>query len=256
MSNFDDSKLIEAKNILLFDIETSYNKVALFQTGKVNFVAPSQILEERQVICISWKYYGHPEIHTLDWGLKKQNDKQLLHHFCKELNKATFVVGHNSNYFDIPWINGRLLYHGLKPTASLNKLDTLQLTKKTFNLNSYKLDYISKFTGSAGKDLIELQDWINIVEHKDKEALDKMIAYNRRDVLELEKVFKKILPYVKLPSALFALESSKVKDQHCTQCGSTKFRSEGWRTTACYRYRRWICCNCGYSDKFRERIYY
>ena len=59
---------------LFFDIETSYLLCRLWRVGKVNWVSHDQIVQDKKIICISYKWEGENRIHTLVWD-KRQNDK-------------------------------------------------------------------------------------------------------------------------------------------------------------------------------------
>jgi len=72
---------------LFFDIETSPN-IGLFWTAgyKLN-IGHDNIIKERAIICICYKWAGEKEVHSLTWD-NKQNDKSLLEKFVKENNHA------------------------------------------------------------------------------------------------------------------------------------------------------------------------
>lgn len=52
------------------------------------------------------------------------------------------MVAHNGDNFDIPWVRGRILFHGMTPPAPIIQIDTKSLAAKHFYLNSYRLDYL------------------------------------------------------------------------------------------------------------------
>ena len=54
--------------------------------------------------------------------------------------------------------------------------------RKYFYFPSYKLDFLGKTLVGAGKDKMQFQDWIDVVENKEIKALDKMIKYCKKDV--------------------------------------------------------------------------
>lgn len=88
---------------LFYDIETSFNIIADFSCGYNKIIRPNQIIKERQIICISYKWEDEYEVHSLDWG-KRQCDKALLKKFVKVIGEADELVAHNGDRFDIKWI--------------------------------------------------------------------------------------------------------------------------------------------------------
>jgi uncharacterized protein YprB with RNaseH-like and TPR domain len=51
------------------------------------------------------------------------DDRGLLKFFANEVwPKADIVIGHYSTRFDLPFINSRLLYHGLDPLAPVHHI--------------------------------------------------------------------------------------------------------------------------------------
>ena len=70
---------------LFYDIETSFCEGHFWRAGYNQNILPHQIMRYAQIISVSWKWEGEKEVHHLDWGLKKQCDKQLVKKFIKVL---------------------------------------------------------------------------------------------------------------------------------------------------------------------------
>lgn len=187
-NNQNKSKKDKLK-VLIYDIETSYNIVSSWRIGNKVSLPHYSIIQERQIICVSYKWLGEKEVYNLDWGYKDQSDKFLLEQFIEVLNEADLIVAHNGDNFDLKWIRTRALKHGLEMLPYYNQVDTLQLAKKYFYFNSNKLDYISKFLGFSGKMHTEPELWDEVILNKSLKALVKMIEYCDEDVRQLEKVY-------------------------------------------------------------------
>lgn len=219
------------KKRLFYDIETSFCEGTFWRPGYNLSIHPNQILKHGQIICISWKWEGVDEIHHLDWGIEKQCDKALLKTFIKELNKADEIVAHNGNRFDIKWIRARAAFHNLDMKPFYRMIDTLKMTKQLFALPSFKLAEIAKYFGLTSKlDPGGLQTWIDIVIHKDQEALDRMIWYCDGDITTLEEVFIKVRRYSK-NSSNFAVLSGEGKFM-CPECGNLSKWNKTYTTAA------------------------
>ena len=134
--------------ILYIDIETSPNIAMVWACGK-QFVNHQQIIQDRRIICASYKWEGSSKVFNVDWGLGKQCDKNLCIHLSKVLASADLIIGQNHERFDIKWINTRVAYHGLDPinVKTLSMEDTLKLMRANFYLNSNSLAYAAKYFG-------------------------------------------------------------------------------------------------------------
>lgn len=228
--------------ILIADIETSPNVGYFWRPGYNITLDHSNIVEERKIICISYKYLGDPKVHTLAWN-KSRDDKQVVKKFSKVLNESDAVVFHNGDAFDIKWIKGRVLKHRLKPLTNIVSIDTLKLSRSNFNLNSHRLDYLSKYLGAEGKMSTDFGLWKRVMAG-DKKALDYMIKYCEKDVIELERVFTEILPYCdRLPVNIGILLGNTRDD--CPIDGGQAIKY-GTKVTRVGRYQKYQCKSCGH----------
>lgn len=202
---------------MFFDIETSPNIGIFWRSGYNLTITPYDIIQERAIICVCWKWEGSEEIHSLQWD-KKHCDKKLLKDFIKELEKADEAIAHNGDRFDIKWLRTRALFHGVEMNHTLNTIDTLKWAKSGFNFNSNKLDYIAQFLGVGQKmETGGLNLWKKVCLDKCQDSLQKMIDYCKVDVEILEKVFHKLNPYSK-PKTQYAVLTGGEKFE-CPECG-------------------------------------
>jgi DNA polymerase elongation subunit (family B) len=228
--------------ILIADIETSPNVGYFWRPGNKISVSHGNIVEERKVICVSYKYLDENKVTSLKWD-KNKDDKKLVGKFSEVLSKADVVVFHNGDAFDIKWIKGRVLFHGLPPLTNVVSIDTLKLSRQNFNLNSHALDYLSKYLGSEGKMTTSFKLWKDIMAG-DRKSLAYMVKYCEKDVIELERVFKEILPYCdRLPVNLAILKGGTRDD--CPSCGGRSYRY-GTKVTRVGKYQKFQCQSCGH----------
>lgn len=236
--------------ILFIDIETCPNVVLSWAIGHKVSLSYENIIHERRIICACYKWADEKTVHSVDWG-KKQDDKALLKKISKVIAKADVVIGHNGDRYDIKFINGRLLYHKLPPLGKLNTEDTLSMSRKTFYLNSHRLDYLGEYLGEGRKlDTGGYGLWKAVHLDKCGKSLQKMISYCKKDVILLENVYNRISPYVE-HTVNKAIIEGRDKNVACDACGSTEAVKDGHRYTKSGKYQRYKCSNCYhiYSDK-------
>lgn len=232
---------------LLFDIETKPCKFWAWHTGK-QYLNHDQIVDGQKfdIITICYKWSDSSKIYSLTWD-RNQNSSKMIEAFSAIVSQADLVIGHNCDKFDMKQINTQRLINNQTPIDWPVSDDTLKQFRKHFALPSYRLDYIAKLLVGAGKDRMQFQDWIDIVDRKSKPALDKMVKYCKKDVLLLDKIYKKLIPFLK-PKIHVGLYQGNDKSS-CPRCGHTLSQSQGVRITACAAYQRRRCKKCGYSFK-------
>ena len=239
---------------LFYDIETSFNVGVFWRTGYNLSIQPQDIIHERAIICICYKWEGEDEIHSLTWS-KSQSDKHMLKEFCKILAKADEIVAHNGDRFDLKWIRTRALIHGISVMPSPKSIDTLKWAKKYFNFNSNKLDYIAKFLNVGAKmDTGGLDLWKDIVFRKDQAALDKMVKYCKMDVEVLESVFNKLNAYT-LANHNYAVQHGGDKYE-CPECGGINVKYNKKVVTTAGTVHHWILCkDCKKHYKINHLVF-
>ena len=229
--------------IMIADIETSPNVGYFWRPGYNLTITPDNIVEERKIICIAWKYMGQKKVHSVQWD-KNHDDKKLLKEFSKAMNECDVMVFHNGDAFDIKWIKGRLLHHRLAPVTNVVSIDTLKLSRQNFNVNSHKLDYLAKYLGHSGKIHTDYSLWKKVM-NGDKAALDYMVKYCKKDVVELEEVFVDIIPYCdKLPVNMAILMGNTRDD--CPICASAQVIKYGVKVSRVGRYQKYQCKHCAH----------
>lgn len=239
---------------LFFDIETCPNIGFFWEAGYKLNVGPQNIITERRVICVSYKWEDENVVYNLSWDDNKC-DKYLLEEFSKIMSEADEVISHNGDRFDIPWLRGRCLYHRITFPTYVKSLDTYVKSKAQFRLNSFKLDYIAKFLGVGGK--IETggwESWVKITLHNDQEALDQMIKYCNNDVIILEDVFKELLNYIKVNTHVGVFNG--LSKCSCPTCGSDNTSYlKPWITDRGTIQRIMKCNSCGVDFKISNTAF-
>jgi len=181
------------KRKLFFDIEVSPNIVTSWRIGSDIKLSHENIIQERAVICICWKWSDSDKVESLQW--KDGDDYEMLVKFAKIIDSADETVTQNGDSFDIKWLRTRCLYHRIELSPKFNSIDTLKMARAGFKFNSNKLDYMGQFLGLGEKIKTEPDLWKNIVLKNCKVSMKKMIDYCKQDVNLLELVYNELQSY-------------------------------------------------------------
>lgn len=237
--------MIKNKDIILYDLETSYTVSATWGLYDQNV---AKVIREPFIISIGHKLLGSKVtkvISIADFPLYKKdkfNDRDLMIYIHKLFKDKKIAIAHNGNAFDWKWITGRFAIHGLEPLPPIKHIDTLLVSRNKFRFNSNKLNDLGKYLKlgekiqTGGIDL-----WYKCIELFDKKSWNLMKKYNKQDVVLLEKVYLKLLPFITNHPNL-ALLSDKMKV--CPNCESTDIQKRGFAFTRVMKYQRWQCQTC------------
>lgn len=227
---------------LFWDIETSPNIVMSWRVGyKIN-LDNDNILKERSIICIGYKWEHEKTPHILTWD-SKQNDAEMVKKFYRIAAQADELVAHNGDSFDLPWFKTRCIFHGIHSFPQVKTIDTLQWARRGLYFNSNKLDYIARYLGIGAKLKTEFGLWKEICLNKCSKSLDRMAEYCMRDVVLLEKVWQRLSMYNSPKTHRGVMIGGM--NWHCPRCGGDKVKSDGGRVTALGTVsRRMQCKSC------------
>jgi DNA polymerase III epsilon subunit-like protein len=166
----------------------------------------------------------------------------MLRGIHKLLDEADAVVHYNGSRFDIPTINKEFLLHGFPPPQPYKQIDLLKVARQKFRFPSNKLDYVARALGFEGKVRhIGHELWVKCM-NDDPAAWKDMEHYNKGDVLLLEKVYEKLLPWVSShPNHGLYTDGTRPV---CTNCGGEKMQRRGFERTRARIYRRYQCQLC------------
>lgn len=236
--------------IVLWDIETTHNLAAIFRLYD-DFTSHENIVQERYIVSAAWKVLGEATVHsisTLDdaarFARNPHDDLSVCKALHSTLSAADVIVAHNGDAYDIKFAEGRFLIHGLSPLPPITKIDTLKAAKDRFLFNCNKLDYLGKVLGCGRKVKTDNSLWMRVLQGE-KAAIREMVAYNKKDVVLLEKVFLKLQPYMK-----DHVNRHLYGGSGCPRCGSHHVQSRGVHRAISQVYQRYQCQACG--GWFRE----
>lgn len=230
----------------MLDIETAPHRVYTWGLWKQN-VALNQIDEVGYTLSWAAKWYGEKEI--MFSSIQKDGKIAMLYQIYELLSKADVVVHYYGSHFDIPTLNQEFLGCGWTPPAPFIQLDLINTVKKRFRLPSNKLSYISDYLKIGAKvNHKGMELWRGCMDG-DLESWTTMEAYNKQDVVLLEKLYEIIRPWISNhPNhALFTDNELEV----CPNCGSEHLQKRGYHYTKTLTYQRVRCMDCGAWSRYK-----
>lgn len=247
--------------ILFFDIETAPLQAWIWGCGK-QYVGHKQLVanhDRYRIICITYCWDDEEPAQFIGWGYEEQDTRHVVEEFDKIASGADIIVGKNSDYFDIPMVNGVRLFEGLpgNPTWALATDDLQKQMKKYFRVPSQALDYYSKQLGLGGKIKMEMQNWIDIVEqngYEGKDSYDKMLKYGLKDIEDTRTLWRMLSEHFdsKFNTARWA--DKKMICKHA-DCGSDQIVESSRKTIGMTKYVLYKCNACNrYAGKTTVNI--
>ena len=234
--------------ILHLDIETAPNTAHVWGLWQQN-VGLNQIMDSGYTMCWAAKWHGEREVM---FASVHENEEFMLKEIHRLLEEADAVVHYNGKKFDMPTLNKEFIINGMEPPAPYHQIDLLQVAKKRFRFPSNKLDYVANALG-LGKKVKHIghELWVRCMAGDDQ-AWKMMERYNKQDVKLLEKLYKRMLPWISNhPNHGVYTDSERPV---CPNCASTKVVKKGVETTNTFAYQRYKCTKCGTPLRGRHTI--
>lgn len=232
--------------LLVLDIEWRPTKAYVWQAWKQD-ITPDKIIEHGGLLCVAAKWLGQKGVYFFsEWGDGKEGMLKGIHELMSE---AEAVLTYNGDKYDIPKLMGEFALAGMAPPPPPTSIDLIKNVKKLgFFMN--RLGFIGPLFGLGQKvDNGGFKLWVDI-EKGSVVAQNKMKRYNVRDVVLLEELYKRILPFIKNHPNF-----NDQKNGACGACGSTDLHKRGFRRTKAFRIQRLQCQGCGsWSEGVKQKV--
>jgi DNA polymerase elongation subunit (family B) len=227
--------------ILFLDIETFPNVAYVW--GKYQ----QDVIRFKQETCIATyaaKWLGKPVFAKAlpdyeHYVAGSYDDRDLVLDIHKLLDAADIVVAHNGDNFDIRVCKARFIFHDLKPTAPFKSVDTKKVAKRVARFNSNRLDDLGFQLMGDRKIKTDFDLWKGCIDG-DKKSWAQMVKYNKKDVVLLERLYLRLLPWMSTHPNRGLLEKAV-----CPKCASSDVQYRGFSITGARRYQRFQCSSCG-----------
>lgn len=232
---------------LLLDIETRPNLAYVWGLWDQR-VGINQLVSNSEVICYGAKWVGQKK--TYFQSVHHDGKQEMAEGIHALLDEADFVVGWNSKQFDMKNLRRTMLLAGLKPPSPWKDIDLMLTARSQFRFPSNKLDFVAGELGvghkvqHSGFDL-----WIKCMAG-DEKAWREMKRYQIRDVILLEPLYEKLLPWIPNHPNVNVYNDT----DGCPACTSSNIQRRGYSTTNTGKYHRYQCQDCGKWFKSGTRV--
>jgi DNA polymerase elongation subunit (family B) len=199
-------------------------------------------------LCWAAKWHGEKEVM---FESVMTGERRMIRRAHSLLNQADAVCHYNGTKFDVPTLQKEMLLKGLNPPAPFKQIDLLKTARSRFRLASNKLDFVAQQLGLGSKTKHKgMGLWLGCM-NKDPDDWKVMEAYNKQDVILLEKVYDRLLPWINGHPNLSSMNGAAC----CPKCESTSKQARGWAISEAGRYQRFQCNGCGtwFRSAQRER---
>ena len=172
-------------DFVCFDIETSNLKAdfSILLTGCIKVYGMSAMV---------FRADSYP-----DWVNNRADDRAIVSDVAEELRKHAIVVTHFGAGFDIPYLRAKMVKHNLPPLPLMFGIDSWKIAKTNFQVSSRRLKNLASFFDIGEKEQVEGELWMEAAYSGSKEAMDKIVEHNTKDVEVLEKLACLSFPYLK-----------------------------------------------------------
>jgi hypothetical protein len=244
--------------VLVFDIETAPILGYVWKLWD-NDLALNQVESDWYILSWSAKWLNDPESKVMYMDQRNakniEDDKKLLKKIWHLLDEADIVITQNGKSFDHKKLNARFILNGFQPPSSYKHIDTKLIAQKHFGFTSNKLEYMSDKLCTKYKKLKHgkfsgFEMWKQCLAGN-LEAWKEMEIYNKHDVLALEELYRKLIPWDN------GVNFNLYHDD-CTntcKCGSSLFIKNGFYYTSSGKYQKYRCKSCGAESRDRINLF-
>lgn len=244
--------------VLVYDIETAPILGYVWGLWENN-VGLNQIFADWHILSWSAKWLDDPaeKIMYMDQRNAKslEDDKVILKGIWDLLNEADIVITQNGKSFDQKKLNARFILSGFQPPSSYKHIDTKQIASKHFKFTSNKLAYMTEELNTVYKKLEHAKfpgfDLWKECMKGNIDAFKEMEIYNKHDVLALEELYHKLIPWDN--SINFNLYNDD--PVNVCKCGSNKSIKNGFFYTNAGKYQKHKCKKCGHETRSKQNLF-
>jgi hypothetical protein len=238
------------QRILCFDLENTAMLSYHWSRWGVN-ISPAQTVEESRVLCFGAKWVGGDYVFKAAY---EHGREEMLTTINDLLTEADAVISWNGVRHDSKKIKTEFILEGMTPPSPWKEIDLMRVAKNQFAFSSNSLNLVSQQLGVGSK--VKHEGFFEIipkVQSGDPVARRKFERYQKQDVVLLEKLYKKLLPWI--PKTMHPNLSIGSAVPVCPKCASSKIQWRGYGFNGTGAYRKFRCQSCGsYSQWYQREV--
>lgn len=235
--------VIRPPKILVFDIECTGMILESYGLYNQNH-SHKDIIEDWSILSYAAWFTDEDGIHYQDNRNNPdyRDDRAIIEGLHNLISQADWIVGHNSDKFDLKKFNTKAEKYNLPSRHDPVQYDTLKMLKARYALPSNSLDYAAKYFELKerkslhgkfpGKMLFDECKKGNL------EAWNELEAYNKQDVKVTWELFQRLAKHDKKINL-----NAFYQKQTCI-CGNQEFFKNGLKYARNATYQIWRCKVC------------
>lgn len=235
--------------LLAFDLENT--PMLSYHWGRWGQnIRPVQTVEESRVLCFGAKWIDGPYVFKAAY---EHGENEMLDTIHNLLSEADAVISWNGIRHDSKKIRTEFVQAGLPSTPEWRELDLMRVAKRQFAFSSNSLDHVARQLGVGQK--VSHEGFFEIIPKVmagDAKARRDFARYQKQDVLLLEKLYKRLLPWI--PKSMHPNAAVIDGLDFACRCGSQDVIRKGYMHTNTGKYPRFRCLTCGSWNTSKTRV--
>lgn len=245
--------IIRPPKILVFDIECTGMIIESYGLYNQNH-NHKDIIEDWSLLSYAAWFTDEENIHYLDnrYGSDYRDDRQLVEGLYHLISQADWIIGHNSDKFDIKKFNTKAEKYNIPPRPEAVQYDTIKMLKARYALPSYSLEYAARYfdlnekKSSHGK--FPGKSLFDECKKGNMEAWQELQEYNIQDVKVTWELFKRLARHDKRINM-----DAFYQKQTCI-CKCQEFYRNGIKYLKSGAFQIWRCKNCSKCFVAKENL--
>ena len=233
-------------NVLLLDIESTPNLSWVWEHYDQTVI---KHVQPWWLLCVGLKWQQDSFVEVVDMPSLEWDEAALCGVVWDYLDAADIVVAHNGDKFDLRKLTAKFIEHGMTPPSPYKTVDTLKVARRVAKFNQNSLAALSTHLDIGRKLTTEgFSLWERCMQRDpiDEVAWRKMIRYAKKDVVQLERLYDRLLPWIPNHPALAE------PGAHCPHCQSSNLQKRGVARTKTMTYQQYWCKDCGAWSRSRQ----
>lgn len=180
--------MLENSRVGYFDIETNGLKGNFHMI--LSWFIKERGVEKYHAYTLSKKDFAHSD--------KTKVDERCTQMLVHTLSQFDYIVTYYGTGFDLPFLRSRALFHNIPfpPYGSVKHIDVYYIVREKMSLHRKSLAAATEFLGIVGKTPLSGTTWV-AANLGDEKALSYVREHNKQDVIILEKLHDRLLPFIK-----------------------------------------------------------